>query len=178
MSCCHDRLFLSPPCSPAGMPPDHQSGSGRSFPTLYQAWKLYYQNILVVCVGTILFGRFFGNQAFHKMSHRRTWWKLGDMRRNRRCVWTSIAWFNLKSRSLLLVYVGAISDSYTDYFLSRCLAKTTTELATTSMCKHKPKALFSGFADLQAFCGMFAGRFGRLFFVFGRFCANVLWTEK
>ena len=49
------------------------------------------------------------------------------------------------------------------YCLSRCLAKTTTELATTSMCKHKPKTLFSGFADLQAFCGMFAGRFGRLF---------------
>ena len=75
-------------------------------------------------------------------------------------------WFYLKSRSLLLVYVGAISDSYTDYFLSRCLSKTTTELATTSMCKHKPKALFSGFADLQAFCGMFAGRFGRVFCFF------------
>ena len=96
------------------------------------------------------------------------------MRRNRRCVWTSIAWFNLKSRSLLLVYVGAISDSYTDYFLSRCLAKTTTELATTSMCKHKPKALFSGFADLQAFCGMFAGRFGRLFCFWQILCKSAL----
>ena len=61
-------------------------------------------------------------------------------------------WFYLKSRSLLLVYVGAISDSYIDYFLSRCLSKTTTELAT--MCKHKPKTQFSGFAGV---CGVFAG---------------------
>ena len=29
-------------------------------------WNSYCQNILVVCVGTSLFGRFFGNQAFHK----------------------------------------------------------------------------------------------------------------
>ena len=66
-------------------------------------------------------------------------------------------WFYLKSRSLLLVYVGAISDSYTDYFLSRCPSKTTTELAT--VCKHKPKSQFSGFAGvcgfLWAFCGFF-----------------------
>ena len=77
-------------------------------------------------------------------------------------------WFCLKYRSLLLVYVGAISDSYTDYYLSRCLAKTTTELAT--MCKHKPKTMFSGFAGvcgfLRVFCGMFAGRFGRFFCFF------------
>ena len=46
---------------------------------IYISWNSYYQNILVVCVGTILFGRFFENQAFHK-KHIRTWWKLGDMR--------------------------------------------------------------------------------------------------
>ena len=93
-------------------------------------------------------------------------------------------WFYLKSRSLLLVYVGAISDSYTDYFLSRCLAKTTTELAT--MCKHKPKnpsfldlREFAGFCGRFAdFCGMFAGRFGRVFLFFCGFCAKVLCTEK
>jgi hypothetical protein len=45
----------------------------------YIPWNSYYQNMLVVCVGTILFGRFFENQAFHK-KHIRTWWKLGDMR--------------------------------------------------------------------------------------------------
>ena len=64
-------------------------------------------------------------------------------------------WFCLKYRSLLLVYVGAISDSYTDYYLSRCLAKTTTELAT--MCKHKPKTMFSGFAGVCGFLRIFAG---------------------
>ena len=91
--------------------------------------------------------------------------------------------FYLKSRSLLLVYVGVISDSYTDYFLSRCLAKTTAELAT--MCKHKPKTLFSGFAGvcvfLRAFCGFLwdvCGAFWSRFFTFCRFCAKVLWTEK
>ena len=47
---------------------------------IYIPWNSYYQNILVVCVGTILFGRFFENQALHK-KHIRTWWKLGDMRR-------------------------------------------------------------------------------------------------
>ena len=80
-------------------------------------------------------------------------------------------WFYLKSRSLLLVYVCAISDSYTDYFLSRCLSKTTTELAT--MCKHKPKTQFSGFAGvcgfLRAFCGFLrdvCGAFWSRFFVF------------
>ena len=92
--------------------------------------------------------------------------------------------FYLKSRSLLLVYVGAISDSYIDYFLSRCLSKTTTELAT--MCKHKPKTQFSGFAGvcgfLRAFCGFLrdvCGAFWSRFFVFFcRFCAKVLCTEK
>ena len=63
--------------------------------------------------------------------------------------------FYLKSRSLLLVYVGAISDSYIDYFLSRCLSKTTTELAT--MCKHMPKTMFSGFAGECGFLRIFAG---------------------
>ena len=93
-------------------------------------------------------------------------------------------WFYLKSRSFLLVYVGVISDSYTDYFLSRCLSKTTTELAT--MCKHKPKKPsfldlreFAGFCGRFAdFCGMFAGRFGRVFLFFCRFCVKVLCTEK
>ena len=92
-------------------------------------------------------------------------------------------WFYLKSRSLLLVYVGAISDSYTDYFLSRCLSKTTTELA--AMCKHKPKTQFSGFAGvcgfLRAFCGFLrdvCGAFWSCFFVFCRFCVKVLCTEK
>ena len=85
-------------------------------------------------------------------------------------------WFYLKSRSLLLVYRDAISDSYT-FFLSGCLAKTSAELAT--MCKHKPKTLFSGFAGVCGFCGrfadfcgIFAGRFGRVVFVFCRFCAK------
>ena len=68
-------------------------------------------------------------------------------------------WFYLKSRSLLLVYVGAMSDSYTDYFLSRCLSKTTTELAT--MCKHKPKKkVFWICGSLRVFAGVlriFAG---------------------
>ena len=68
-------------------------------------------------------------------------------------------WFYLKSRSLLLVYVGAISDSYTDYFLSRCLSKTTTELA--AMCKHKPKnPVFWICGSLRVFAGVlriFAG---------------------
>ena len=68
-------------------------------------------------------------------------------------------WFYLKSRSLLLVYVGAISDSYTDYFLSRCPSKTTTELAT--MCKHKPKkTVFWICGSLRVFVGVlriFAG---------------------
>ena len=86
-------------------------------------------------------------------------------------------WFYLKSRSLLLVYVGAISDSYTDYFLSRCLSKTTTELAT--MCKHKPKTQFSGFAGvLRIFAGCLRGVLVAFFFVFCRFCAKVLCTEK
>ena len=91
--------------------------------------------------------------------------------------------FYLKSRSLLLVYVGVISDSYTDYFLSRCLAQTTAELAT--MCKHKPKTLFSGFAGvcgfLRAFCGFLwdvCGAFWSRLFIFCRFRAKVLWTEK
>ena len=93
-------------------------------------------------------------------------------------------WFYLKSRSLLLVYVGAISDSYTDYFLSRCPSKTTTELAT--MCKHKPKK--NSFLDLRefaGFCGRFCGflrdvcgAFWSCCFVFCRFCAKVLCTEK
>ena len=90
--------------------------------------------------------------------------------------------FYLESRSLLLVYVGVISDSYTDYSLSRCLAKTTAELAT--MCKHKPITMFSGFAGvcgfLQVFFGFFwdvCGAFWSRFF-FCRFCAKVLWTEK
>ena len=80
-------------------------------------------------------------------------------------------YFYLESRSLLLVYVGVISDSYTDYFLSRCLAKTTAELAT--MCKHKPKTLFSGFAGVcvfwRAFCGFLwdvCGAFWSRFFFF------------
>ena len=92
-------------------------------------------------------------------------------------------WFYLKSRSLLLVYVGAISDSYTDYFLSRCHSKSTTELAT--MCKHKLKTQFSGFAGvcgfLRAFCGFLrdvCGAFWSWFCVFCRFCAKVLCTEK
>ena len=63
--------------------------------------------------------------------------------------------FYLKSRSLLLVYVGVISDSYTDYFLSRCLAKTTAALAT--MCKHKPKnPVFLDLRVFACFCGRFA----------------------
>ena len=64
-----------------------------------------------------------------------------------------------------------ISDSYTDYFLFRCLAKTTAELAT--MCKRKPKTLFSGFAGvcgfLRAFCGFLrdvCGAFWSRFFFF------------
>ena len=89
-------------------------------------------------------------------------------------------WFYLKSRSLLLVYVGAISDSYTDYFLSRCLSKTTTEPAT--MCKHKLKTQFSGFAGvcgfLRAFCGFLrdvCGAFWSRFFVFLRIlCKSAL----
>ena len=89
-------------------------------------------------------------------------------------------WFYLKSRSLLLVYVGAISDSYTDYFLSRCLSKTTTELA--AMCKHKPKnPVFWICGFLRAFCGFLrdvCGAFWSCFFVFCRFCAKVLCTEK
>ena len=92
-------------------------------------------------------------------------------------------WFYLKSRSLLLVYVGAISDSYTDYFLSRCLSKTTTELATK--CKHKPKPQFSGFAGvcgfLRAFCGFLrdvCGAFWSRLLFFCRFCAKVLCTER
>ena len=90
-------------------------------------------------------------------------------------------WFYLKSRSLLLVYVGAISDSYTDYFLSRCLSKTTTELAT--MCKHKPKkkTAFWICGSLRAFCGFLrdvCGAFWSWFCVFCRFCAKVLCTEK
>jgi len=76
-------------------------------------------------------------------------------------------WFYLKSRSLLLVYVGVISDSYIDYFLSRCLSKTTTELAT--MCKHKPKTQFSGFAGV---CG-----FLRAFFGFLRDVCGVFWSR-
>ena len=65
--------------------------------------------------------------------------------------------FYLESRSLLLVYVGVISDSYTDYSLSRCLAKTTAELAT--MCKHKPITMFSGFAGVCGFLQVFFGFF-------------------
>ena len=41
------------------------------------------------------------------------------------------------------------------------------------MCKHKPKTKFSGFAGVCGFlwafcgfCGMFAGRFGRVFLFF------------
>ena len=95
-------------------------------------------------------------------------------------------WFYLKSRSLLLVSVGAISDSYTDYYffiLFRCLAKTTTELAT--MCKHKPKTMLSGFAGvcwfLRAFWGFLRDVCGAVwsrFFAFCRFCAKVLLNRK
>ena len=53
------------------------------------------------------------------------------------------------------------------FFLSGCLAKTSAEVAT--MGKHKPKTLFSGFAGVLR---IFAGRFGRVVFVFCRFCAK------
>ena len=91
-------------------------------------------------------------------------------------------WFYLKSRSLLLVYRNAISDSYT--VLSGCLAKTSAELAT--MCKNKPKTLFSGFAGvcgfLRAFCGIlrdFCGAFWAGFFGFdGKSIVNIPKYEK
>ena len=80
-------------------------------------------------------------------------------------------WFYLKSRSLLLVYRDAISDSYT--FLSGCLAKTSAELAT--MCKHKPKTLFSGFAGvLRIFAGFLRGVLVALFLFFADSVQKVL----
>ena len=82
--------------------------------------------------------------------------------------------FYLKSRSLLLVYVGVISDSYyTDYFLSRCLAKTTAELA--NLYKQKPKILFSGFARvLRAFCGCLRGVLVAFFVFLQILCKSAL----
>ena len=54
-----------------------------------------------------------------------------------------------------------------------------------TMCKHKPKTQFSGFAGvcgfLRAFCGFLrdvCGAFWSRFLFFCRFCAKVLWTEK
>ena len=80
-------------------------------------------------------------------------------------------WFYLKSRSLLLVYRDAISDSYT--FLYGCLAKTSAELAT--MCKHK----FSGFAGvLRIFAGFLRGVLVALFLFFCRFCAKSALNRK
>ena len=70
------------------------------------------------------------------------------------------------------------------FFLFGCLAKASAELATSvKLCKHKPKTLFSGFAGVCGrfagfcgrfadFCGIFAGCFGRVVFVFCRFCAK------
>ena len=36
--------------------------------------------MLVVCVGSSLFGRIFWNEAFHT-KHIQTWWKLDDMQK-------------------------------------------------------------------------------------------------
>ena len=47
--------------------------------TGYIPWKSYYQNIVVICIGTILFGRFFGNRRFTKNTY-----ELDENRKSKR----------------------------------------------------------------------------------------------
>ena len=87
-------------------------------------------------------------------------------------------WFYLKSKSLLLVYRDAISDSHTFFKVSmpcKNFYGTCNYIcvdANQNPCFLDLRA-FAGFCGRFAdFCGIFAGRFGRVVFVFCRFCAK------
>ena len=82
--------------------------------------------------------------------------------------------------SCLFTWVRFLTPILTTFYLD-ALQK----ILRNELCKHKPKTKFSGFAGvcgfLRAFCGFLrdvCGAFWSCFFVFCRFCAKVLCTEK
>ena len=89
---------------------------------------------------------------------------------------SSLHWFHLKSKSFPIVYVGA--NFHSGHCISiPCSAKTIFQ-TYTNMCKNKPKKT-TCFLDFRAFagvckcfayfCGICAGRFGRVcVFVFAQ----------
>ena len=126
----------------------------------------FFVSVLVYLVGSSETRRFTKNR--YELDENQT-----TCKKHTRCAWPSIGstMFYFKPRSFPLVYVGAISDSYTIPFLSRCLTKTTTKLATA--CKNSQTPRFLDLGVLRAFCGFLRGVLVVLF-AFCRFGAKLL----